>query len=132
MQTGRTKHIRAKHNKNELQSLLSVSKIPRLPRAQASVSSSDASMAIDSDRHGQDLDADMPDVPCTPHLTSHFGSLPVDGTNIAQARSPIPSNNDPTSPLPFQPEFENHHASDQAEQNFASSTKYHPFINGMT
>jgi len=86
-------------------------------------------MSIDSDRQDAQPEADVPDVPDvprTPHPASDFGFL--DGTNMA--RSPIPSNNDPASPLPFQPEIENHH--DQAEPVFSSSTIYHSFINGMT
>jgi hypothetical protein len=131
-QAGRTKHIRAKHNKNnELQppsqaqaeSSLSVLKIPQLPQAPVSDRQ-------DSDSDAQ-ADSSMPDVPRTPHLASNFGFQ--DGLGMNMARSPIPSNNDPTSPLPFndfEPEIENHH--DQAEQVFVSSTNYHPFINGMT
>ena len=94
--TGRTKHIRAKHNKNEPLSWLSVSK--------------------------------MPHVPHTLHVASESDFNFLDGTNMA--RSPIPNDNVPISPPPFQPEIENHH--DQAEQVPALSTNYHSFINGMT
>lgn len=131
-QTGRTKHIRAKHKNDELptrtRNLLSATKT-LAPQAPVSESSSDASMPIESNHDRQDVD--MPDVPRsgTPDLASDFSFL--DRTNIT--RSPIPSNNDPASPLPFQPEIENRHHDDQApEQVFVSSTIYHSYINGMT
>jgi hypothetical protein len=115
--TGRTKHIRAKHNENDERSSLSVSKIPRPSQAPVSF---DTTTPIDSDHQ----DADMPDVPHTPDVASDFGFL--DGTNMAQ--SPIPNNNDRTPPSPqFQPEIENHH-----DQVLTLSTNYHSFINGMT
>ena len=119
-QSGRTKHIHAKH-KNELQS---VSKISQLV-PQAPIPSPNTSLPSDSNHQ----DADMPNhVPCTPHVPivpSNFGFL--GGMNVTQ--SPIPSDNDPTSPPPFQPEVENR--PDQAERVLASlSTIYHPIING--
>ena len=67
-QTGQTKHICAKHNKNELLRL-SVSK--------------------------------MLHVPHTPHVASESDFNFLDGTNMAQ--SPIPNDNVPISPPPFQP-----------------------------
>lgn len=125
-QTGRTKHIRLKHKKNDLQtrtrSFLSVS----LEIPPASVSS------IDSDH--QDADINMP---CTP---PHHGvqlrdevafdiGFDSDGTNVNMTRSPIHlptgNDNDPSSPPPFQLEV------DQAFR-VASRANYHPFINGMT
>ena len=114
-QTGRTKHIRTKHNENDERSSLSVSKNRRPIQAPVP---SDTSTPIDSDHQ----DADMPDVPYTPrahwHVTSDFDQI-LDETNI-------PNDNDPTSspPAQFQPEIEDHH--DQV------LTSYHLFINGMT
>ena len=115
-QTGRTKHIRSKHNENDERSSLSISKIPCPSQAPGSF---DTSTPIDSDHQ----DADMPDVAHTPHVASDFGFL--DGMNMAQ--SPIPNDNNPTSSPQFQPEIENHH-----DQVLALSTNYHSFINGMT
>jgi hypothetical protein len=121
-QTGRTKHIRSKHKKNDLQTRTRSSLSLEIPPASVS--------SIDSDH--QDAD-----ITCTPHgvqLRVEVGSnisFNSDGTNLNMTRSPIHlptgNDNDPSSPPPFQPEV------DQADQAFTSrATNYHPFMNGMT
>lgn len=133
-QSGRTKHIRAKHKKNDKLQTPTQSRT----RATGSVSSESSFDAIPIDLDPQ------PEVPYTPHhdvqVASDLGS-PLDGRNMT--RSPITTglqlhhDNDPSSPPHFQPEVEIYHDSDQLEAEQAStssesSTNYHPFINGMT
>jgi hypothetical protein len=116
-QSGRTKHIRSKHNleKNELQT-----------RTQSS--SFDTSLPIDSDHQDSDT---APEVPRTPH-PSHDVQVTSNGTDMNQSPddplSPPPFY--PSSPPPFQPEVEIHN--DQAEEAPTLSTNYHPLINGTT
>ena len=111
-QTGQTKHIRAKHKKNELQTQTrgSLSVSSKIPLSEPVPASPDVS-SFDSDA-----------------TTSY---LPTDRINT-QSPIQLPNDNDLSSPPPLQPEVEIYH--DQAEQvpSHVSSTDYHLFINGIT
>ena len=126
-QTGRTKHIRSKHENIDLQTQTPSQNSLSLEIPPERLSPIDTNYPIDLDP--QDVDSCMSNVPCTPHhcdgVASDVGFM--DGTNMTH--SPLPTHlsndNDPSSPPPFQSEVEVHN------QTFAS-TDYHPFINGMS
>ena len=143
-QTGRTKHIRAKHKKNnelpvQTRSSFNLSASSKIVLPPASVNTS---LPIDLDSDCQPEHDITPEVPVPPSENDPTSPPPfqpeienqpppIDSDSDHQPEPDItmpevpvpPSNNDPTPPPPFQPEI--------AHQVLASSTN-HPYINGTT
>jgi hypothetical protein len=118
-QTGRTKHIRVRHEEDEL---------PVHTRTQNSLVSSSNTRPVNSS-FPIDSDSDSDTMPAIPYHDDQASN----GTNITRTpshddslspfhpSSPLPFN--PSSPLPFQPEV---------EEVPTLSINYHPFLNGVT